>query len=265
MKRPALWMVIFALSGFVASCDDDNERYDYREEPGAEYLALIHDLLEAMNMPRPVDAYCYPVYPGMASWADVKTFDDRLAATQIPQSIVERQSTQAVLQDIWEYPLLGNIDIFSFGSPYELMFDSYFAKNNAYNELRTRRDAADCILVRMERINPSATMDMIVSRAFEVLIAQDEILSLFTAGQKKSLARYALEKLSVRVEYSSLPMLRSTLNLLAKIMLSRNYPPFVNELNNNEDLQHFMETGMLKYENAKRITAYATAYTKSII
>jgi hypothetical protein len=142
------------------------------------------------------------------------------------------------------------------------MFDSYFSDNNAYKELRTRRDVADCILVRMERINPSAPAD-IISRAFEVLIAQDEILSMFTAGQKKRLARYALDKLRVRVQDASLPMLRSTLNLLAKIMLSRNYPPFVNELNNNEDLQHFMETGWWMYsENARRLVAYATAYTK---
>jgi hypothetical protein len=119
MKRLTLLIVLFALAGFVASCDDDDAmRYDYREEPGAEYLALIQDLLEAMNMPRPVDAYCYPVYPGMASWADLQTSMDHFAATQVPQSILDRQSTQAVLQNMWEHPLLGNIAIFTLGSPY---------------------------------------------------------------------------------------------------------------------------------------------------
>jgi hypothetical protein len=60
--------------------------------------------------------------------------------------------------------------------------------------------------------------------------------------------------------------MRSTLNLLARIMLSRNYAPFVDELNHNEDMQHFMETGMWMYsENARRLAAYAMAYTQSPI
>jgi hypothetical protein len=267
MKQLALWTVFFAIAGFAA-CDDGIDEaalYDYREEPSAEYLALIQDLLEAMNMPRPADAYCYPVYPGMASWADLSP-EDRKEAQQVPQPVVKRQSTQGLLQDIWEGPIWsGALSIFSFGSEYRPLFLNYFEANNAFRELQTRGDVAECILQRMERINPSAPADWIVSQAFEVLISQDEILPLFTPAQKKRLARYAYEKLRVRMGNTNITMPpRSTLNLLAQIMLSRNYAPFVNEMLRNADLQEYLQIGMwLEKGTIERIILCATTYLQS--
>lgn len=95
-------------------------------------------------MPRPEDSFDYPVYPGMEEWASYPTLNLQMAVCQIPSSILDSMSTQAVVQAIWEHPLF--TDIAKDEGNYKSGFENIIAKANAYKELLMREDGARCLL-----------------------------------------------------------------------------------------------------------------------
>ncbi len=52
----------------------------------------------------PEDSYMYPVVPGMPEWAELKTGEDRLAATQVSQETARRMSTDGLIETWLTYP-----------------------------------------------------------------------------------------------------------------------------------------------------------------
>jgi hypothetical protein len=114
-----------------------------------DYEELIQARLDS-EMPRPDDSYNYPVYPGMPEWSEFKTTEEMVAAIQVPENILKKMSTQAVIQAIWEYPLW--FDVLC-RLQYQLDFDGEFSNNNAYKELIKRADAGTSLLERLNSIN----------------------------------------------------------------------------------------------------------------
>ena len=57
------------------------------------------------------EAYQYPIVPGTAEWASFKTRMEKVAACQIPESILKNMTTEALVETVMNYPLL--VDIFA--------------------------------------------------------------------------------------------------------------------------------------------------------
>ena len=101
----------------IAACSSDTEQkqepedpcrdFDYEQEFVFHYGDLHSERLAYMGMDRPADSYNYPAYPGMDEWATFKTSDEMTAIQQVPDCLLSKMSTQAVIQAIWELPTCG--------------------------------------------------------------------------------------------------------------------------------------------------------------
>lgn len=55
------------------------------------------------------DPYRYPVLPGSDEWKALDSHADKVSACAIPDEVIERMSTEALLDSVLSYPLLGDI------------------------------------------------------------------------------------------------------------------------------------------------------------
>lgn len=146
--KKTLFPCIFLFS-FLFAC----QHSDVIELPSDNWMAIR---LAPMNMPRPADAYDYPCLPGTPEWAKLTSADERTEACLIPDAIVSAQSTQGVIQDIWEYPSFPDFIVYSSSTGLQKVFASDFIpQSNMYKELLTRKDMTDCLLERYRRMEPS--------------------------------------------------------------------------------------------------------------
>lgn len=230
MKTIHCFLIVSLL---FSACDNEQGQELENEE-------LFQEGLECMNMPRPDDSYNYPVYPGMAEWAKFETGQEMVDACQIPTSFLAKMSTQALIQAIWEHPLL--FDTFH-RYLYQRDFESMFADNNAYMELCKRKDAADALVERLIRVNPLTRFQ---SQTLELLIAQPVILSMLSDEARKKVVRDVLQKDDLRQktwEENRAPhALRAiTWLLIGRAMITADYAPFVKVVNENKELKAFLE------------------------
>src|SRR5574344_1613128 len=90
-------ILCFALSLFLTSC----KKYENQD---STYESYIEDILGCMNMQRPIDSYNYPVLPKMEAWKKFQSTSEMIEACQIPIEKLEKMSTEAIFQALWEYP-----------------------------------------------------------------------------------------------------------------------------------------------------------------
>jgi hypothetical protein len=228
---------------FACNRDDDG----FKPLTDSEYLALIQDKLNVMNMPRPAGSCTYPVYPGTEVWASLG-IHERYELIEVPYDRLKNMSTQAVLQAIWEYPLLFEVVFSCSGCGYQAEFDYLSRENNAYKELLQREDVGECLLERLLCINPivlpRSFHSWILPQALEVLISQSVFLSQLSSENKKQIIETTLKNDSLRQEHdiniTSTHFPASWL-LMARILVSANYSPFMDEVEQNEGLRVFIE------------------------
>jgi hypothetical protein len=219
----------------LISCEKNNDI----PQSEFKYKELITAKLECMNMARPVDSYNYPVYPGMPEWAEFKTVEEMIAACQIPENILHRMSTQAVIQAIWEYPFLINV---VHRYQYQMDFDATFLGNNAYIELTKRTDAGRALLERLIIVNPVLSEERFEPKALEILISQNEFLSQLNDKEKKKIIETTLKNDDLRQQNTEFTNLfRATAWLLiGKTLINADYAPFIEEININDLLNGFI-------------------------
>jgi hypothetical protein len=211
------------------------------------YENLIRTKIEIMNMERPKDSYNYPVYPGMEEWAKLSTGEELTEACQIPENVLKTMSTQAVIQALWEHPLL--VEIFH-RHQYQLDFESAFPQNNAYRELCTRNDVGISLLERMKAVNPLISVSGFEFELLEMLAVQDVFLSQLDVNGKVTLIETALEKDGLRQKnagFADRPERAVTWLLLGKTILNAGYGPFVTEVNGHEALLLFLTSDSYVY------------------
>ena len=92
--------------------------------------------------------YQYPVQPGTEEWAAFESRVEMAEACQIPQDVLERLSTDALLQTVLDYPLLPEMLMF-YRTPEECAAEVGFwhiaDSFNGLQELMGRRDALSCL------------------------------------------------------------------------------------------------------------------------
>jgi hypothetical protein len=238
MKAKSAITVALTISLF-ASCEKRDGTDSSIYEPEAEI----------MNMERPEDSYDYPVYPGTEAWVELSTGEEMLKACQVPEDVLKTMSTQAVIQALWEHPLL--TDVFH-RYQYRRDFESMFSQNNAYRELCTRTDAGISLLERIKAVNPlyAVPLSRFKFELLEMLAAQDIFLSQLDSMSKVSLVKTVLEKDDCRqknADFANKPERAVTWLLAGKAMLNAGYRPFVSEVNGNEALALFFTSNSYVY------------------
>jgi hypothetical protein len=215
------------------------EKNDIPKQSELKYQEQIKARLECMNMARPTDSYNYPLYPGMSEWEQLETIEEMIAACQIPKDILQKMSTQAVLQAIWEYPFLLEI---LHRHQYQMDFEEIFLQNNAYQELTTRKNAGLALLERLTLVNPVLIEAGREPKALEVIMSQSVFVSQLDREKKKTLIEISLQKDEMRQNnVDFINENRSTVWLLiGKTLANANYEPFMTEVNQNETLQGFL-------------------------
>ncbi|MDR0605833.1 MAG: hypothetical protein LBG80_16185 [Bacteroidales bacterium] len=222
--------------------------------------------LEYVNIARPVDSYNYPVYPGMPEWSEFQTMEEMIAACQVPENILNEMSTQAIIQAIWEYPF---VLVVLHRYHYQADFDGTFSGNNAYNALTKRNDAGTALLERLKATNPLMPLIEGEPKFLEILISQDVFLSQLDETQKKAVIIMTLENDKLRQDCGESNNNRATAWLLiGKLLKNAAYEPFIEEMNNNEQLQSFIENLWHTYFPdygyiPQLIVSFANEYIKS--
>jgi hypothetical protein len=215
----------------------------------SQYENFIQAKLESMNMPRPSDSYNYPVFPGTKEWASLSTGEEMKNACQIPTTVLEKMSTQAVIQAIWEYPLLS--EIFN-RYQYQRDFEELLSTNNAYMELTKRNDAGKALFDRLLLVNPLTHGATYESQALEILISQTIFLSQLTEEQARKVIEITFKNDDLRqndVEIMN-SLNRSTAWLLiGRTMAVVNYTNFIEVVNGNNQLKYFLD-GYIPEPNA---------------
>jgi hypothetical protein len=220
------------------------------DESGFYYESSIQPKLLCMNMPRPTDSYNYPIYPGTKEWADLKTGQEMLDACQIPVTILKKMTTQAVIQAIWEHPLL--LEVLN-RYQYQMDFESIFFQNNAYKELSERTDAGVSLLNRLELCDyliPNAEKE---PKVLEILMSQTLFLSQLNQDELKTLIEITLKNDELRQEDASLTndSFRATAWLLiGRILFVAGYEPIIAEMENNEQIRLFLWSDTYCYLDA---------------
>ena len=202
--------------------------------------------LEFMDFPRPNDSYDYPIRPGSDEWASLTSGQQMLEACQIPVEIVSKMSTQALIQAIWEHPMLV-VDIIIVSSNYQKSFESMFIenKNNAYVELVNRTDAGTFLLQRYALMDPLTPDPPLIQLCFELLISQPVLLVQLDNKEKKKVVEYAFQKDKLRQnnlpENSIVSPRLITKLLIGRTMVAANYMPFLKVVNSDEEYKLFLE------------------------
>ncbi len=241
MKHLRYSLLILLIALLQISCENDESDIS---EPDYLELELIKDCLEYMNMPRPEGSYNYPVYPGMKAWADFTSTPDMVEACQVPTEVLEKQSTQAVIQAIWEYPFFYEV-MLDYGK-YQRAYDNIFLTNNAHKELIKRDDAGIRLFQRYILVEPCLDGVTILPRTLEVMISQEYFLSQLTLDDKIALMKTVFEKENEREKRGI--TLSATTNatylLMGRIMQNSGYKPFTDETAVNIVLSRFLKTSM---------------------
>jgi hypothetical protein len=256
------------------TCNEQNEKADMQEENQdsqelRDAYALIRDsaILKCINMPLPDDTYDYPVLPGTQKWESFTTGEQMVEALQIPATVTKKLSTQALIQTIWEYPLL--LDVFH-RNQYQMDFESIFLKNNAYLELSKRTDAGAAILQRIVVVDPLVPEARFLPRILELLIAQPIFLSQLNSDEKKLLIQTLLEKEKLRADNPELANGSIGYEVVwlsvGRTLFEANYQPFVEAVNGSETLKLFLQDKTYVYikevylDITQRISVYAKEY-----
>ncbi|MDR0667996.1 MAG: hypothetical protein LBF90_05195 [Prevotellaceae bacterium] len=224
-------ILFFILCFLLISCKKNDVEHICEER--------IKARLEYVNIARPADSYNYPVYPGMPEWSEFTTAEEMIVACQVPENILNEMSTQAIIQAIWEYPFVP--DVFA-RYQYQVGFDEVFSENSAYNALTNRNDAGIALLERLKSTNPLMSRVDGEPKFLEILTSQGIFLSQLNEIQKKALIEIALENDNLRQDCGEANNNRASVGLLiGKLLKNVAYEPFIDAMNNNEQLKSFIE------------------------
>ena len=227
----SLLLIIFA-------CDKDDFKADYDIYTIPDYIPV----LESMNMPRPEGSYTYPIIPGTEKWKEFQDRQEMEDACQVPFKILKKQSTQAVIQALWEFPLV--YDFFAW-DPYQKGYEFVHFPLNAYKELLKRPDAAICFSDRYMLVSETQREHPIAHYILEMHLAQENFIKQLGTNEKKKVVKRAIEIMQMRRKnpdfYDFSIEIQVSYYLVGRIMKYDNYSPFTNILSVYPEWTDFFE------------------------
>jgi len=146
-------------------------------------------------------AYDFPIKPGSEEWADIQSHADRALACQIPEDILGKMTTEALIETVLDYPFY--MDLYFFNN-YQNGFETMSSRFNAFQELLTREDLGGKLIARYSMMDPTDINEsgMLNGKRFnsfsfadiEILLSQDEVLEKLNEGQLQALNQLVYQK-----------------------------------------------------------------------
>lgn len=224
------------------------------------------------------DIYEYPVKPGTQEWIDLGSRPARVQACMIPQDIMEAISTEGLLESLLNYPFITD---YGFWEKFQVAFNQLKSENIAFTELYKRQDIFPAIYDRYklmslncEDIYPPfiegvSTPVSLSFTTFELFIFQDEFLEKLDQDKVIKIFKLSYEKLQLKIfhKYNEIERLVSAA-ILGKIMYKVEFKPFIDECNNNNFIEFFIENIPIyrpsEIKPIEIITKYAGYYYSTI-
>jgi hypothetical protein len=158
--------------------------YVIRAFPAVLAVFLLVGLLVYSGVTSASDAYDYPIKPGTDEWKAFGSHEEMLKACQIPEELLHRISTTALVETVLNYPLGG--DWWAYDTP-EIGIKRVREQFNGLSELLSRNDGGVSLIALYQTMDPT-TIDInspIAEQAeyyfrilnIELLLSQDSVIS----------------------------------------------------------------------------------------
>lgn len=138
------------------------------------------------------DAYTFPVKPGTREWKKLKTSAEKFSACQVPGKILDKMSTQGLVDTCLDYPMLGHMWAFQ---SLEQGFLNMVSKFNGLQELLKRKDAGNKLLLKYLEMDPeqihkyvkgkrTKKLPLLKNAFAEVLLSREEVISNLSSSER---------------------------------------------------------------------------------
>lgn len=194
------------------------------------------------------DAYDYPIKPGTEEWRQLTTSEERVAAFQIPDDILNSMSTEGLIESVLNNPFY--VEIYLANVPQQ-GFNSFYDEFSSVQVLMQRSDLAEKLIERYNQMDPSCNENNWPSLGgagrnnnfafsfIELLIAQRAVLEQIIDNQEtKPFLQLVLNKYEEKIlnDYSDTGLTYSML-ICGRMMYLSDYAPFIEECNNNNHVK----------------------------
>lgn len=150
--------------------------------------------------------YEFPVKPGTSEWKNFNTGKEMCDALLIPIDILNRMSTENLVETCLNYPLFGSILAYN---DLQTGFDFVTKDFNGLQELLKRKDAGKALLEKYKHTNPEIlgiswkdqSKTVYVFTYLELIIAQEPIISVLSEKEKTELIRESLRLLEEKQKF----------------------------------------------------------------
>lgn len=168
----------------------------------------------------------FPVRPGTLEWNNLNSYQERLNAYNIPQSILKTITTKELIKACLNYP---EYRLVFTRNDLQLGFNYISTKFNGFKELESRNDAGKVLLELYSEYDPEGfdqnSSDLEIGRYIvrftyiELLMAQHGILKNFTDTEINELTHQCVNKYNAKKKqqaYYGIVGLKTTALILAR-------------------------------------------------
>ncbi|MCF8360911.1 MAG: hypothetical protein K9H26_19335 [Prolixibacteraceae bacterium] len=197
----------------------------------------------------------YPINPETKEWSNLKSYDERLNAYNIPGDILENMSTAELVKTCLAYPefrLIMTRNSLQEGYGY---LKSIF---NGFEELEKREDIGNQLINEYRKLNPVDVQayDKLVEQGrfvfrftyLEILLAQRPLLLSMSNNTKKELLELSISnyegKLNLPEYYASFGLETSSL-VLGRLLDTDKYQAYISMAEGDECLRKFIDSSIL--------------------
>ena len=174
------------------------------------YIVCVFYTLNSYSQTNSKDMYEFPVR-GHEEWWQL-TVEQRIAALQIPDVVLETISTEGLLETCLAYPYLINV---IFCDDYQQGFEGLTAEFNGFREIFKRSDMMNVLIEKYKNF-PLEVKDIRLLQeseqggfsfrhfVLELMLAQDAVFKNLSAEQEEQLFVLTLEHKQMRQDYSDI-------------------------------------------------------------
>lgn len=210
-------------------------------------------LILSLSFAQTIDTvYVYPITPTTVDWKQFKSRSEMAEVLQIPDTILKKLSTKALVSTCMNFPMF--MDLYFFND-IQTGVNSLKQSFNGFAELLKRPDAGKELLAAYKLMNPEnfeKNGNEIYKGDFtfrfvqiEILLAQDEIIKNIAAGIEKELLTEAALKYDTKKAtgiFSGFALSPSALIIARLLNKNSQIPRFENPLTANM-VNRFIITG----------------------
>ena len=241
--------LILALSFPLAFCAcSNNDEFENLPEKftRAQYSEEITSS-SCFDLPIPTDRYKYPVLPGCPEWLELHNMgmDAVMKSLEIPDNVLSDMSSESLLLTYLDYPYSGDY-IFSSSTVYKGFLACLGCENDSkiFKQMKKRSSMSDTLLkyYKSFNANPNYETNWKVWTLLNLFCSLDEFLDDLSSKQKKELVRLGFEKMDLVNEKMGECSTSEILFMMARVMWSDDYSPFVKKVKSDKRMRDFLET-----------------------